>query len=435
MIRSLFLSVLFFSVLLSSEYPQRFSQLGTPLYKSLKQIKQYKDIQPLQEYIPIYEQKANKTISHGFEVDRSKNSSEIKKYLFELRELQKSYDYFLHLLHESINKAVDKNDYELFLRLTSYEFDGLLKNINLKNKALSFYKKNKHKKISKILDKKIRFEQLVQKSSQEDYAQSTKSFFDSKGGKKQDKRSVFISTKQDRENIYVSITNKNLYDITIGIKPIYENTKESNNTKRVVVVKANSTKFYTKLSIGDKGIYYRYGYNWIIGSKDAIHNDSYIYHLPYKKGTSHIVSQGFNGRYTHKGSSKYAIDFVMNKGTRIYAARGGVVVKIKYDSNRGGKSKTYMRDANHIIIMHNDGTFAIYNHLMRYGVSVNVGDKVKKGYPIGYSGNTGYSSGPHLHFAVFKATSPYKIDTLYIRFASTKGVVTEPLVGVSYTAK
>jgi murein DD-endopeptidase MepM/ murein hydrolase activator NlpD len=94
-----------------------------------------------------------------------------------------------------------------------------------------------------------------------------------------------------------------------------------------------------------------------------------------------------------------------------------------------------MRDANHIIIMHNDGTFAIYNHLMRYGVSVNVGDKVKKGYPIGYSGNTGYSSGPHLHFAVFKATSPYKIDTLYIRFASTKGVVTEPLVGVSYTAK
>jgi hypothetical protein len=146
MIRSLFLSVLFFSVLLSSEYPQRFSQLGTPLYKSLKQIKQYKDIQPLQEYIPIYEQKANKTISHGFEVDRSKNSSEIKKYLFELRELQKSYDYLLHLLHESINKAIDKNDYELFLRLTSYEFDGLLKNINLKNKALSFYKKKQAQK-------------------------------------------------------------------------------------------------------------------------------------------------------------------------------------------------------------------------------------------------------------------------------------------------
>jgi hypothetical protein len=82
MIRSLFLSVLFFSVLLSSEYPQRFSQLGTPLYKSLKQIKKYEDIQPLQEYILTYEQKANKTMSHGFKADLSKDRDEIKQYGF-----------------------------------------------------------------------------------------------------------------------------------------------------------------------------------------------------------------------------------------------------------------------------------------------------------------------------------------------------------------
>ena len=435
MIRSLFLSVLFFSVLLSSEYPQRFSQLGTPLYKSLKQIKKYEDIQPLQEYILTYEQKANKTMSHGFKADISKDRDEIKQYLFELRELQKSYDYLLHLLHDSINKAIDENDYELFLRLTSYEFEGLLQNSNLKNKAITFYKKNKHKKRSKVLDKKIKFEKLVQKSYQESYIQSTKSFFDPKTDATQNKRNLFITTKRDGKKIYVSFTNKNIYDVTVGVKPIYKNIKESKNTSRVIVIKANSTKLYTKLHIGNKGGYYRYGYSWIIGSKDAVHDDNYLYRLPYKSGSSHFVSQGFNGKFTHKGSSQYAIDFVMDKGTKIYAARGGIVIKTKSDSNKGGNSKTYMNDANHIIIMHNDGTFAIYSHLMQHGVSVNVGDEIPQGYPIGYSGSTGYSSGPHLHFAVFKAVGFDKTHTLPIRFQSINGVVSEPVVGMDYTAK
>ena len=435
MSRYLFLFFLFFTTLLSKEYPLTFSQLGTPLYKSIKPITNYADVKVLQEYILTYEQKANKAMSHGFKVDTSKDKAEIKKYLLELRDLQKSYDYLLHLLHEAINEAIDKQDYGLFLKLTSYEFDGLLKNSNLKNKAMTFYKNNKTKRRSKVLDKKIKSEKLIKKTAQELYVQSVESSFDSAQKATDTKQNVFINTKQNGKNIYVSFTNKNIYDVTLEVKPKYKNIKESKNTKRIFVLKANSTTSYTKLTIGRGAVSYRYNYSWIIGNKDAVHNDNYIYKLPYLSGTSHFVSQGFNGKFTHKGRSKYAIDFVMDKGTRVYAARAGVVVKTKSDSNKGGASKIYANDSNYVIILHNDGTFATYNHLMQHGVSVNVGDEISQGYPIGYSGSTGYSSGPHLHFAVFKAMDSSKTHTLPIRFQSINGIVSEPVVGVSYTAK
>ena len=56
---------------------------------------------------------------------------------------------------------------------------------------------------------------------------------------------------------------------------------------------------------------------------------------------------------------------------------------------------------NKILILHNDGTFADYSHLKYNGAVVKKGEVVKKGQLIGYSGETGFSSGPHLHFAVF----------------------------------
>lgn len=51
--------------------------------------------------------------------------------------------------------------------------------------------------------------------------------------------------------------------------------------------------------------------------------------------------------------------------------------------------------------MHEDGTFGEYSHLLHLGTLVEKGDIVEQNQEIGFSGNTGYSSGPHLHFAVF----------------------------------
>ncbi len=128
--------------------------------------------------------------------------------------------------------------------------------------------------------------------------------------------------------------------------------------------------------------------------------DGYKYLLPYAHGTKHNVCQGYFGRQTHQNC--YCLDFEMDEGTNICAARDGMVIRVKDDSDRGGPSPSFEQDANVIEVLQTDGTLAEYAHLKYKGVLVKVGDHVAAGQIIGLSGNTGYSSGPHLHFVVEK---------------------------------
>jgi murein DD-endopeptidase MepM/ murein hydrolase activator NlpD len=146
---------------------------------------------------------------------------------------------------------------------------------------------------------------------------------------------------------------------------------------------------------------------------------SHVYALPYGNGRSYRLMQGYFGSFSHK--ERAALDFNMKRGTKIYAAREGVVIRLKEDSDRGGWSKKYRPDGNNVVILHPDGSRAGYWHLQKDGVLVNVGDSVKKGQLIALSGKTGYAVMPHLHFLVWTSINGNWQSTP-TRFQTSRGI-------------
>ncbi len=94
----------------------------------------------------------------------------------------------------------------------------------------------------------------------------------------------------------------------------------------------------------------------------------------------------YKTRMMHTG-----MDFTAPTGTDIYSTGDGKVVEVDYNQNGYGK---------HIVIDHGYGYKTLYAHLHKY--NVRVGQKVKRGDVIGEVGNTGRSTGPHLHYEVIK---------------------------------
>jgi len=113
------------------------------------------------------------------------------------------------------------------------------------------------------------------------------------------------------------------------------------------------------------------------------------------------ISQGFNGHYSHKEEpSRHAVDIVMQVGEGIHAARDGVVVNVKDDYHMGGTDKFFFDKANYVRVLHDDDTFGIYAHILLGSAQVKPGDRVKAGDLLASAGTSGYSTGPHLHFAI-----------------------------------
>lgn len=132
---------------------------------------------------------------------------------------------------------------------------------------------------------------------------------------------------------------------------------------------------------------------------------------PVKKYSKSASFMQNGARWAHKHSGQ---DFAVPTGTKVVAAHGGTVVKA--GGNGAGDGPAY---GNAIVIKHGNGTYSQYAHLSR--VEVKIGQVVKTGQEIAKSGNTGNSSGPHLHFEIRK-TANYGSAIDPVSFLKAKGL-------------
>lgn len=142
-----------------------------------------------------------------------------------------------------------------------------------------------------------------------------------------------------------------------------------------------------------------------------------VFRLPLAPGTARKVIQGNGGAFSHTGLNLHAWDFAMPEGSPVHAAAGGTVVRVKQDSDRGGTAPVDKSAGNAVVIDHGGGLFTQYLHLRKAGARVAEGDMVTAGRMVAESGDTGFSSAPHLHFQVQDALG----RSLPARFSDAPG--------------
>lgn len=141
-------------------------------------------------------------------------------------------------------------------------------------------------------------------------------------------------------------------------------------------------------------------------------------HLPFLKDKTYKVLQGYNTNFTHnKLNNRFALDFQMPVGDSICAVADGVVVSLVAAYEFGGKENDFKGTDNFVWIYHQESNLiSSYAHLKKEGVLVAIGEKVKANQVIALSGNTGYSSEPHLHFHMLKLDKNKHLESIPYTF-------------------
>ena len=165
----------------------------------------------------------------------------------------------------------------------------------------------------------------------------------------------------------------------------------------------------------------RYEYGYVVGEPHVTHQPSAPYRAPFALARSFRVTQAPPDAITHTdAASRNAIDIAMPVGTAVHAARDGYVINVARNHFRSGLQPSAMSEANFVQVLHDDGTYAIYAHLQLDTVRVRPGQQVRRGEYIANSGNTGFSSGPHLHFVVLRNVG-LRSESVAITFAGAGG--------------
>jgi len=176
-------------------------------------------------------------------------------------------------------------------------------------------------------------------------------------------------------------------------------------------------------------------FQFLPGEPGVEHRPEQPYRLPYALSSEAPVSQAFPDMTTHTDTaSAHAVDFVMPIGTDVFAARDGIVIEVASDFFENGTNLSVDGPrANVVRVLHDDGTMALYVHLNWNTIRVVPGQRVQRGEYLADSGNTGFSTGPHLHFVVQRNRGG-ALESLPLQFVGANGSAITLKSGQSYTA-
>ena len=235
-------------------------------------------------------------------------------------------------------------------------------------------------------------------------------------------QNVKVFSEETPEGIALYADNFEFCPVTVSINFQLKNIKMEGKESASFLIKDNTTKvLLATFTIIDKYKTSKFGYTYSasLGDNNQMSYDTdFNYYLPFEKGKAFVVHQGYNGKFSHQNEN--SLDFTMPVGTPITAIRDGIVIRLVENNSKVCPKKECGQYNNYVIVYHPDGTFAEYTHLNKNGVLVNVGEKVSQGQIIASSGNTGFSSGPHLHLMIFRDKTKFR-ETIPTKFKIDDG--------------
>ena len=224
----------------------------------------------------------------------------------------------------------------------------------------------------------------------------TEDFYDDCG-----ENEVQLAIRDEDGDYAVDITNLIASPVTVALHASHPEYVESDiDFSKIYRIGEGKTEPLGYISYSDGGVF-ELSFTCSIGTPtfDMKEYSGNEFIIPFY-GTFR-VTQAPGGKLSHSGpASRYPVDISRPIGTPVRASRRGRVVNMKMNSSTGGPAPSFRPFANFIRILHDDGTSSIYVHLKGGSAMVSKGQMVETGQVIALSGNTGYTTGPHLHFAV-----------------------------------
>lgn len=257
--------------------------------------------------------------------------------------------------------------------------------------------------------------------------------FESRQLKTHPKRHIWLeqSGAKNKPAFFIRNTFHGPVEVEVRFKHQHNTLATPDLPRRFVVTPGTSDTLFSINAIDEyQSWQFTLQYSYTIGIPLPDYKSEVNYLPPLAPAEKYLITQAFAGKFSHQDDqNKYAVDIAMPEGSPVHAARSGVVMDVENDYFNSGTEQNYKSRANSIRILHNDGSMAIYAHLALEKAQVYPGLRVNAGQLIGYSGNTGYSTGPHLHFAV-QVNRGMQLASVPFHFINEQGQEITPRQGL-----